>query len=100
MIKVAEVQIVPIKASNGLVGFASVVADDSLYLGSIGIHLKLGGGYRLTYPTKQVGGRNLNIYHPINKETSEAIEQAIINKYKNVMKESNDRYGSFDAKTR
>lgn len=99
--KITEVQIVPIKPNNGLIAFASVVIDGNLYLGSIGIHSRVdGSGYRLTYPTKPVGGRDLNIYHPINKNASEAIEQAIVNKYKEVMKETNDRYSSFDAETR
>jgi stage V sporulation protein G len=93
--KVTEIQIIPIKPNNGLVAFASVVVDDSLYLGSIGIHTRIdSSGYRLTYPTKPIGGRDLNIYHPINKEASEAIEQAIVNRYKEVMKETNDRYNS------
>lgn len=101
MIEVSEIQIIPIKPNNGLMAFASVVIDDNLYLGSIGIHSRIdGSGYRLTYPTKPVGGRDLNIYHPINKNTSEALERAIVNKYKEVMKETNDRYSSFDAETR
>lgn len=95
--KITEIQIIPIKPNNGLVAFASIVVDGNLYLGSIGIHTRIdGSGYRLTYPTKPVGGRDLNIYHPVNKNASEAIEQAIVNKYKEVMKENNDRYGSFD----
>ncbi|MGP8321200.1 MAG: hypothetical protein ACT6FE_02585 [Methanosarcinaceae archaeon] len=36
--KITEIQIVPIKANNGLVAFASVVLNNQLYLGSIGIH--------------------------------------------------------------
>lgn len=96
MIKVSEVQIIPIKVNNGLVAFASVVLNDNLYLGSIGIHSKLTGGYRLTYPTRQTGDKNFNIYHPINKDTSEIIEQAIISKYKEVMKFDYDRHNSFD----
>ena len=35
--KLTEIQIVPIKPVNGLVGFASFVFDDTLYLGSVGI---------------------------------------------------------------
>lgn len=77
--KITEIQIVPIKANNGLVAFASVVLDSQLYLGSIGIHKRLeGSGYRITYPTKLIGNKNINIYHPINKEASKIIEKAII----------------------
>ena len=83
--KITEVQIIPIKPKDGLIAFASVVVDNNLYLGSIGIHTKLdGSGYRLTYPTKKVGNRNINIYHPINKKASKIIERAIIEKVKQI----------------
>lgn len=99
--KLTEIQIIPIKPNNGLIAFASVVVEDNLYLGSIGVHSRIdGSGYRLTYPTKPIGGRDLNIYHPINKEASEAIEQAVISKYKEVMKETNDRHNSFNNETK
>lgn len=95
--RISEIQIIPIKPKDGLVAFASFVFGDRLYLGSVGIHSKLdGSGFRLTYPTKQVGGRDLNIYHPINRETSEAIEKAVISKFKEVMKKSNDRHDNFN----
>lgn len=100
-VKITELQITPIKPNNGLIAFASVVVDGNLYLGSIGIHSRIdGSGYRLTYPTKPIGGRDLNIYHPINKQASEAIEQAVISKYKDVMKENNDRYSSPNLTTK
>ncbi len=80
-IKITEIQITPIKPKNGLVAFASVVLDNSVYLGFIGVYTRLNGtGYRLTYPTKLVGEKSLNIYHPISKEASKGIEEAIIAK--------------------
>ena len=86
MKSVTEVQILPIKPKDGLVAFASVVIDKSLYLGSIGVHQRLDGlGYRITYPTKKTGNRNLNIYHPIDRETSKAIENAIITKAEGIL---------------
>lgn len=64
----------PIKPTNGLIGFASVLLDNSLYLGSIGIHTRLDGqGLRLTYPTKGT----INVFHPTTKELSKIIEQAV-----------------------
>jgi len=101
MTKISEIQIIPIKPNNGLIGFASLVLDDKLYLGSIGIFKKLdGSGYRLTYPTKKLADRNINIYHPINKETSLKIEEAIFNKFKEVMRKSNDLHNSSDIAER
>jgi DNA-binding cell septation regulator SpoVG len=84
--RITEIQIIPIKANNGLVAFASVLLDDRLYLGSIGIHKKIdGNGYRLTYPTKKIGDKNINIYHPINKETSKLLEEKIIEKAEDIL---------------
>ena len=84
--RITEVQIIPIKPKDGLVAIASVVADDSLYLGSVGVFTKLNGsGYRITYPTKKIGGKNINIYHPINKEISKMIEEVIISKAKEIL---------------
>jgi len=83
---ITEVQITPIKPQNGLVAFASVVFDSCLYLGSIGVYTRLDGtGYRITYPTKAMGSKGLNIYHPINKKASEAIEKAIIKKVEEIL---------------
>lgn len=85
MSKVTEVQIKVIKPKDGLVGFASVVLDNNLYLSSIGIFSKLdGSGYRITYPTKKVGDLDMHIFHPINKELGHKIEQAIITKAKEI----------------
>jgi len=84
--KITEVQIVPIKPKDGLVGFASVVLDGCFYLGSIGVHSRLdGSGLRLTYPTKKVGSENINIFHPLNILVSQEVEEAIFEKYKDLM---------------
>lgn len=81
MLEITEIQIAPIKPRNGLVGFANIVIENSIHLGSIGIHAKLDkSGYRITYPTKKVGERDLNIFYPINREMSKKIEEAIIKK--------------------
>ena len=77
---VTEVNITPVKPTDGLVAFASVVVDGSLYLGSIAVYTKLDGSYRLLYPTKTVGQRVLNIFHPINRPASKQIEEMIFKK--------------------
>lgn len=84
--KITEIQIIPIKPQNGLMAFASVILNNDFYLGSIGIHKKIdGNGYRITYPTKKIGNKNINIYHPINAKTSKIIEETIINKAKQIL---------------
>jgi DNA-binding cell septation regulator SpoVG len=97
-VKISEIQILPIKPLNGLVAFVSFVLNDSLYLGSIAIMTRPQGGYRLLYPTKKVGARNLNIYHPINREFAEVVEKEVIKKFEEVMNKY-DRYDSFDLET-
>lgn len=94
--QVSEVNITPIKPSDGLIAFASCVVDKKLYLGSIGVHTRpKDGSYRITYPTKKVGARAMDYFHPINREMSKAIEIAITEKCEEVFErgdESNDRY--------
>lgn len=94
--KISEVNISFIKNRNGLIGFASLVINNQLYLSSIGIHKKLNdNGYRLTYPNKLIGSTPVDVFHPINRETGKAIEEAIFNKLSEVMK--NDRYSCFNS---
>lgn len=94
--KISEIQIVPIKPRDGLVAFVSFVLDKNLYLGSIGIITRPQGSYRLTYPTKKVGIKDINIFHPINKTFAEAIEKEVLAELEKVMK-NNDRHNSFNA---
>jgi stage V sporulation protein G len=89
--KIKEVKIEIVKPNEGLIGFASVVIDNSIYLSSIAIYKKLNAeGYRLLYPKKG----NFDIYYPISKEASSLIEQAIFNKLSDVMSKVYDRHNS------
>lgn len=75
--RVSEVNITPVKPNNGLVGIASVVIDENIYLNSIAIYTKLDGSYRLLYPTKIVGSNSLGLFYPINRTASKVIEEAV-----------------------
>lgn len=76
----------PIKPRQGLVAFASIVIESSLYLGSLGVYTRLNGsGYRITYPTKKIGNKSINIYHPIDRNTNKAIEEAINSEVKKIL---------------
>lgn len=92
--RVSEVNITPVKPSNGLVGIASVVIDDNIYLNSIAVYTRLDGSYRLLYPTKVVGTRSMGFFYPINRDASKAIEQAVLKKCSEVFegRSSNDRH--------
>ena len=97
---VTEVEIVFVKPHGGLVAFASVVVDDQLYLGGIAIHQRLDGyGYRITYPTRKLGDSQNHIFHPIRKPLSAAIEQAITQKMKDVMRKSDAGHHSTNIKS-
>ncbi len=95
--KLSEIQVVPVKPNNGLVGFASFVFDNCFYLGSIGIYTRPQGGYRLTYPTRNGQNGNFNIFHPINREVAEEVERAVISKFEDVTK-TYGRHNQIDAR--
>ena len=94
--KISEVQIIPVKPQDGLIAFVSFVLDESVYLGSIAVLTRPEGGYRLVYPTKKVGTKNINIFHPINKEFAQSIEKEVISKFEDVM--IHDRYDEVDTR--
>lgn len=87
-LKISEIQIVPLKAKDGLVGFASCVLDGSIFLGNIAIHscLKNPGDFRLVYPSKKLSSeKKINIFHPIHKEAGGLLSKSIIGKFKELM---------------
>lgn len=95
VLKISEINIMPVKPSGGLVAFASFVVNDSLYCGSVGIMSRPDGSYRLLYPTKPIGSRQLDIFHPINSRAGQIIQAAVLTKFEDVVKQ-NDRHHSFD----
>lgn len=91
-LRVSNIEIVPLRnPKNGLVGFGSFVLNDSILIGSVGIYtcLKNDLGYRLVYPTrKTLNGDLISCVYPINRNTGEAIERAVIAKYKAVVEDA------------
>jgi stage V sporulation protein G len=88
--KISEINIQLFKPANGLVAVTSVVLDGKIYLGSIGVHHRLDGtGYRLTYPTKKTGNRDFHIFHPIERNLGQQIEQAILSKVTTLLEKQN-----------
>lgn len=91
MTQITEIEIIPIKPQRGLLAFANFVIEEKFFMSSIAIHSKIdGSGYRITYPKKN----NFDLFHPINRQTSKAIEEAIISQFKKVMNISDDRHNS------
>ena len=69
--------------------FNIFVLDDKYYISSVAIYTRLdgSGGYRLVYPTKKVGDKNINIFHPINQEVGGIIEKEVIKKLSEIFDE-------------
>ena len=85
---ISEIQVIPVKPKEGLIGFASFVLDEKYYVSSVAIYTRLdGSGYRLVYPTRKVGSANINVFHPINNEVGKAIDEAVINKINEIFNE-------------
>lgn len=96
MERITEIQIIPVKPKDGVVAFTSFVLDQSLYLSSIAIMTRPLGGYRLVYPTKKIGLRDINIFHPVSRQFAQVIEKKVIEKLEEVMSQ-NDRHSCFNA---
>ena len=86
-IKITEVTVYPVKPQEGLVAVSSFVMDGIAFVGSIGIYTKRGGGYRLSYPVKKVGGNRWDIFKPISREFSEQVQSAILDEYEKLLTE-------------
>ncbi len=87
-ITISDVQIVPVKPSNGLVAFVSFIINGCVYVGDVGIHTSLSnsGGYRLVYPDKVLRtGKRINCVHPVTKEAGDLITGAVLEKFKKVV---------------
>lgn len=87
-ILVTEVQIIPIKPTNGLVAFATCVINKNFYVGNIAVYTSplAKDGFRLQYPTKKLSsGKQVDCFYPIRKEAGDLVSKVIINKYLELM---------------
>lgn len=95
---ISEVQIMPVKPNNDLVGFASFVLYEAVYCGSVGVFTRPHGGYRLVYPTRKILGKDIDVYYPISQQIGRAIEEAVVNKFEDVVSKDNDRHDSLEPR--
>lgn len=62
--------------------FVSFVLNNQFYVGGVAIHSRPQGGFRLVYPTKTLANAKvIQLFHPICREASEAVEQTVIGKF-------------------
>ncbi|MFH1318592.1 MAG: septation protein SpoVG family protein [Candidatus Omnitrophota bacterium] len=81
MLNITEVNIVPRKPDKGFLAFASAIID-GIYHGNMAIYSRPNGDLRVIYPTKKLkNGRQIQIFHPINKEVDQEIHKALIGAY-------------------
>lgn len=88
MIKISDIKISPLKHKDHLVGFASFIIENCMFVSSIGIYTRPEGGYRLSYPIRNNTRDKLNYFFPINKKVGEFIEHAVIAKYQQLLEEN------------
>ena len=92
---ITEIQFVPVKPQDGLVGFASFVLDQKYFVGSVAVRTRLNGvGYRLVYPAKKVGEKSFQTFHPIDLSTGKEIEDKVSAKVYELLDERYDGYGA------
>ncbi len=83
-LKVSEVKIRLVdKSEDGLIGWASCVINDSLYLNNIAIRYSKEGEVILTFPAKKSKSSLKYFYfNPISHEAAKLLKEAIIDKLK------------------
>jgi stage V sporulation protein G len=93
-ITISEIQIVPVKANNGLIAFASFLINNSLFVSSVAVYTRLDGRgkYRLVYPSKLVGSKEVNIFYPVTKEVGFEIEKEVTTAVQNILNKKSDEY--------
>ena len=75
---ISEVELLPLKPVGGMVAWASMLVNQSLYLGSIGVHIRPGGGVRLVYPQRTLpNGKTISLFHPTNRHTGDLFESVV-----------------------
>ena len=73
--KVTLKKVVP---KEGLVGFASFVLDDCLYIGNIAVFSRLNKDtLRLVFPEKKVGDNVFSLFHPLTSKFYFELENKI-----------------------
>ena len=81
-VDVSEVKIRLVdEAGDGLVGWASCVVNEALYLNNIAIRRARNGAFVLTYPSKRSRSDQKYFYfNPITREAKRVIDEAILGK--------------------
>ena len=78
-VHISEINFVPVKPRNGLLGFVSFVFNRQFYFGNIVVFSRVPEPgrptYRLSYPEDRL--RKKSIFHPIDREVQQTIESQV-----------------------
>jgi len=80
---VSKIKIKKVDPNKGLVGFASCVIDDWLYLGNIAIFTRLNrdGEYRIVFPIKEKDDKKIQMFYPLSSSSYFELESAIAEEF-------------------
>lgn len=80
--KITDIRVVVLEDKGKLKGIASVAFDDAIVIHDIKI-LESGEDFFIAMPSRKVpNGQYKDIAHPLNQETRNMIQEAILEKYK------------------
>ena len=75
---ITQIKIKRVIPKDGLIGFASIVIDNKLFLGNIGIFSRLNKDtYRLIFPEKKINNKSISLFYPITKEYYFELEELV-----------------------
>ena len=79
MTTITEIELIPIRAKEGLTFFANCVLDGKYFVGNIAVFSRRdGSGFRCVYPTKKLSnGKQIPIFYPISSDVRNIIEEVI-----------------------
>jgi stage V sporulation protein G len=86
---ITEVTFYPLRPNEkGLIGLASLLFDGKLSLNSIAVYTRPDGSdYRLLFPSKRLpNGKEINLFYPVDRQTYQAIKDAVIGKLEELAK--------------
>jgi len=90
--EVTNVDFFTMKPSKGLLGFASVILDGQLYLGSIAVFVRPDtGDIRLSFPQKQLFNKKVNYFLPLAPELNGKILEAVRTKLNELQEKSEQK---------
>ena len=95
--EISQVEIIPFRPRNGLLGFASCIINNQFFIGDIAFFSRPAGGIRLGFPEKKLSnGAKVDIFKPLTSNVDAVIESAVMERYEQLMK-CNETGGNEDG---